>query len=119
MGCSLLPLQLRLELAGMAALRPVGLSGGLVKVETLGGLPASGQFPVGSWPAGASVAGIIIRVVAGEVLPPLDPVRFPFHLWLLFEPLISFLPHYGSTVGPISGRGVSCAIPSQESMCGN
>ena len=42
-----LPLQLRLELAGMAALRPVGLSGGLVKVETLGGLPASGQFPVG------------------------------------------------------------------------
>ena len=63
----------------MAALQPVGLLGGLVKVEALGGLLASGQFPVGklSAPQEHWLVGSPFSPVAGEVLPPLDPVRFP------------------------------------------
>ena len=61
------------------AFTPVG-----VKV---GGLPASGQFPVGrlSVPQEHWLVGSSSSMVAGEVLPPLDPVRFPFHHWLLLN----------------------------------
>lgn len=71
MGCSLLPLQLRLELAGMAALHPVGLSGGLGEVETLGGSPASGQFPVGRlWALQERwLLGVLIQDGGGKFLP--------------------------------------------------
>lgn len=71
-GCSLLPLQLRLELAGMAARHPVGLSGGLGEVETLGGSLASGQFPVGRLlaPQERWLLGVIIQYGGGESSSP-------------------------------------------------
>jgi len=64
----------------MAALQPVGLSGGLVKVEALGGLLASGQFPVGklSAPQERWLVGSSSSTVVGQVLP----------LWILEDFLL-------------------------------
>ena len=74
-------------------------------MKVLGCLPASGQFPVGrlSAPWEHWLVGSSSSTVAGEVLPSLDSVRSPFHLWLLFEPLIFSPPHFGYKIRPIWG----------------
>ena len=69
----------------MEALQPVGLSGGLVKVEMPGCLPASGQFSVGRlfalqehWLVGS------LSIVVGDILHPSGSCKISFSPFTTF-----------------------------------
>lgn len=70
----------------MAALHPVGLSGGLGEVETLGGSPASGQFPVGRLlaPQERWLLGITIQDGGGGSSSPSGSSKISFSSLVTF-----------------------------------